>query len=81
MATVGIRAPLRFHGTPQLVEGLAPFRYADVLAGAAVQVTLPGESTVMIEIEASTLNVTANISICLSHPMLAPIIEKLSAQS
>ena len=45
MATVGIRAPLRFHGTPQLVEGLAPFRYADVLAGAAVQVTLPGKES------------------------------------
>jgi len=45
MATV-LSAPLRFHGTPQLVEGLAPFRYADVLGGAAIQVNLPGrEST------------------------------------
>jgi hypothetical protein len=45
MATIGIRAPLRFHGTPQLIEGLAPFRYADVLGGAAVQVTLPGKES------------------------------------
>jgi flagellar motor switch protein FliM len=46
-----------------------------------VQVTLPGESTVMIEIEATTLNVTGTMSMCLPHPMLAPIMEKLSAQS
>ena len=45
MATIGIRAPLRFHGTPQLVEGLAPFQYADVLGGAVVQVTLPGKAS------------------------------------
>jgi hypothetical protein len=45
MGTVGIRAPLRFHGSPQLVEGLAPFRYADVLGGTAVQVTLPGKQS------------------------------------
>ena len=45
MATVGIGSPLRFHGTPQLVQGLAPFRYADVLGGAAVQVTLPGKES------------------------------------
>src|SRR5438477_12457395 len=41
MAVTRTRAPLRFHGTPQLVEGLVPFRYADVLNGAAVQVSVP----------------------------------------
>jgi hypothetical protein len=45
MATVGIRAPLRFHGTPQLVEGLAPFRYAEVLGGGTVQVNLPAKES------------------------------------
>ncbi|MFN0074717.1 MAG: flagellar motor switch protein FliM [Chloroflexota bacterium] len=46
-----------------------------------VQVTLPGESTVMIVIEVGLLNVTGTMSMCLPHPMLAPIMEKLTAQS
>lgn len=46
-----------------------------------VQVTLPGESTVMIVIEIAMLNTTGTMSMCLPHPMLAPIMDKLSAQS
>lgn len=40
MKTEGTPAPLRFRGTPVLVEGLAPFRYQDIMAGATVNVSL-----------------------------------------
>jgi hypothetical protein len=38
------RNPLRFRGTPLLVEGLAPFRYQDVLASNALRVSLASEA-------------------------------------
>jgi hypothetical protein len=39
-----IPGPLRFRGTPLLVEGLTPFRYQDIMAGAAVGVSLSKDS-------------------------------------
>ncbi len=39
----GTAAPLRFRGTPLLVEGLTPFRYADIMHGASVTVMLGGD--------------------------------------
>ena len=44
MKSEGISTPLHFRGTPTLVEGLAPFRYHDIMAGATVGVSLSTEA-------------------------------------
>src|SRR5205814_28349 len=41
--------PLRFRGTPLLVEGLAPFRYQEIMAGAIVRVSLSVDQGISAE--------------------------------
>jgi hypothetical protein len=45
MATQSSSDPLRFRGTPLLVEGLAPFPHQKVVAGTAVSVVLASQKT------------------------------------
>lgn len=46
-----------------------------------VQVTLPGESSIAIIVEISLMSITGTLSMCIPHPMLAPIMDKLNAQA
>lgn len=60
------------------VVDLQPTLQEAVLSPDLVQVTLPTETTVMLTFEAALLQTTGTISICLPHPALQPIMDKLT---
>lgn len=51
-----------------------------VLSPEFVQITLAGETTIMLVLEVALLKTTGTMSICLPHPMLQPIMDRLTAQ-
>jgi hypothetical protein len=72
--TEGTTAPLRFRGAPLLVEGLTPFRYQEILAGASVDVRLStdayksGEATNIQTVPAGDSATWVRFSLDLSTP-------------
>ena len=74
MKTERIPGPLRFRGTPVLVEGLAPFRYQDIMAGATVGVSLSpdvyksGEPTNIQTVPAGESATWVRFSLALTTP-------------
>lgn len=62
------------------VAPIEPSVQEPVFTPEFVQVTLPAETIVLLSFEVTLLGTTGTLSICLPHPMLQGIMEKLTAQ-
>jgi flagellar motor switch protein FliM len=62
------------------VVELQPTLGEPALSPEFVQVTLASETTVMLVFEISLLKTTGTVSVCLPHPVLQPVMDKITAQ-
>lgn len=62
------------------VEDLQPVLTDTVLSAEFVQAALPSDVAAQIQFEIQTLGTTGRMSICVPHPVIEPIMEKLTAQ-
>lgn len=61
------------------VVALEPSVQEPVLSPEFVQVTTAGETTVMLVFEVAMLRTTGTLSICIPHPVLAPVLERVTS--
>ena len=61
------------------VVALEPIVQEPVLSPEFVQVTTAGETTVMLVFEVAMLRTTGTLSICIPHPVLAPVLERITS--
>ena len=59
---------------------LKPTLQEPVLNPEFVQVTLPGETTIMVVHEITLVKAVGTLSLCLPHPLLVPAMDRLKAQ-
>jgi flagellar motor switch protein FliM len=62
------------------VVALEPSIGEPALSPEFVQVTLASETTVMLVFEISLLKTTGTVSVCLPHPVIQPVMDKITAQ-
>jgi flagellar motor switch protein FliM len=63
------------------VADLQPVLVETVLNGEVVQAALPGDIAAMLMFEIHTLGMTGTISICVPHPVIEPLMDRLNTQA
>ncbi len=63
-----------------MVADLQPVLVDTVMSAEFVQAALPGDIAVLLLLEVQALGVSGTMSVCVPHPVIEPIMDKLSTQ-
>ncbi len=63
-----------------IVADLQPVLVDTVLSAEFVQAALPGDIAVLLLLEVQALGASGTMSVCIPHPVIEPIMDKLSTQ-